>query len=237
MLFQPIFGPACWVVTEILRSPCVCSPLPCLQTAGPSQALGALTASCGDAVLAVRLQTAAALAAFCGMLAAAAAPAAAAEALPGCLRLAVGAAAAGNEKVRPSGLQALGSLLDMCGRLPSEVPAAGDAAQLLAAAAAAVQDSLGSGNAARVQWAACEAAGQLLACSAAATQQHVAATVRQLLALLRECPNFRSRALAAAALRRLPSLAPAADASGGPEGLLDAVAAVLFQGGWYCIPD
>jgi hypothetical protein len=158
--------------------------------------------------------------------------------LPGCLRLAV-TAAGDSDKLRPSGLQALGSLFALQARLLAEqqpAPAAAAEAggqQLYAAAAQAVQQCLEAGNA-RVQWAACEAAGQLLACPAAPVQQHWPAVLQQLLALLRECPNFRSRALAAGALRQLGGGSPAAaGGSGGSiEQLLGAVADVLFQGEW-----
>lgn len=195
--------------------------------------LEALTAGCRDTVLAVCIPAAASLAAFCRMLSqsAAAQPGMGAQLLPACLQLAA-AAAGGSDKLRPSGLQALGSLFELRGRLPVQQQqqqhgSASGEEQLLAAAAQAVLDCLSSSNA-RVQWAACEAAGELLACPAPAVQRHAAAVLQQLLGLLRGCPNFRSRALAAAALRLAG--APALASTGPPAQLLDAVAGVLFDG-------
>ena len=197
--------------------------------------LEALAAGCRDSVLAVCIPAAASLAAFCRMLsqAAAAQPQVGGELLPACLQLAT-AAAGGSDKLRPSGLQALGCLLELRGRLPAEQQQRQQQQQgghaeepLLAAATRAVLDCLASSNA-RVQWAACEAAGELLACPAPAVQRHAAAVMRQLLDVLRGCPNFRSRALAAAALRLAG--APAVASAGPPAQLLAAVADVLFEG-------
>lgn len=219
---------------------------PCCPLTGVARVLEALTSGCRDPVLAVAAPATASLAAFCGMLgtaAAAAGPATAAakEALPACLQLAV-AAAEGSDKVRPSGLQALGGLFELASRLADQVgrqtaeelaAAASTEQQQLTAAVAAIQSCLASSNA-RVQWAACEAAGALLASHAPAVQQRAPAVLHDLLRLLQRCPNFRSRALAAAALRRLVAL-PAVASGGGAEPLgavrlLDAVAGVLFEG-------
>lgn len=215
-------------ITARLQTPNTAMP----SVAGPTHVLAALTAGSRDSVLAVCIPAAASLASFCRMLsqAAAAQPVAALQLLPGCLQLAV-AAAGGSDKLRPSGLQALGSLFELRGRLPAQQQQQGvaeEAEQHFGAAAQALLDCLTSSNA-RVQWAACEAAGELLACPAAPAQRRASAVLQQLLALLRQCPNFRSRALAAAALRLAG--APAAVAFGdSPAQLLDAVAAVLFDG-------
>lgn len=211
--------------------------------------LEALTAGCRDSVLAVAVPATASLAAFCGMLstaAAAAGPATAAakDALPTCLQLAV-AATEGSDKVRPSGLQALGGLFELASTLADLVgrqkagelaAAAATEQQQLTAAVAALQACLASSNA-RVQWAACEAAGALLASRAPAVQQRAPAVLLKLLRLLQCCPNFRSRALAAAALRRLGALPASVASNSGSTAepsdavqLLDAVAGVLFEG-------
>lgn len=204
--------------------------------AGPEQLLVALSTASRDTVLAVRLPAAASLATFCSMLSRGAATdpavqAAAQQMLPGCLQLALAAATADSDKLRPSGLQALGSLAALAGALPPAVVAA--QGQQLADVVSAVSSSFAS-KSARVQWAACEAAGALLGCDAAPVQQHCAALLQQLLVLLRECHNFRTRAQAAGALLRLSSWA-ALDGSGSRAvQVLDAVAAVLFQGALRC---
>lgn len=217
--------------------------------------LAALTASCRDSVLAVRIPAAAALASLCSTLghtvaaasgagqcggpeadaeAHAAATAAGRAVLPACLRLAA-SAAGDSDKLRPSGLQAIGSLFQLHTQLAAlegkggaaALPAASEVAPLLAAAAQAVQQCLASGSA-RVQWAACEAAGALLACPPPQAQPRWAALLPQLAALLQSGRNFRSRALAAAALRQLDG--SAALPAGSLLGLLEQVAAVLFEG-------
>ena len=216
--------------------------------------VAALGAACRDGVLAVRLAAAVSLAAFCLMLSQEATAAAAAggrdgdagcgavvaagrQVLGGCLRLGVAVAEADNEKVRPSGLQALGSLFGLLPHLAlqfgeggGEAAAAVESSQevlpLVAAAAQAVQQGLSCASP-KVQWAACEAAADLLACSAAPACRHAPAVAHQLVALLAGSPNFRSRALAAAALRRATV---GALPSGGAAQFLDAVAAQLFQG-------
>lgn len=196
--------------------------------------LTVLSAACQDSVLAVRIQAAASLAALCGMLASvvAADPAVGARLLPGCLRLA-DAAAADSDKLRPSGLHALGSLFALAGRLPAGLVE--EQQQLFAVAAATLQDCLGAANA-RVQWAACNAAGDLLACPAPPVQRHASGVLQSLVALLRQCPNFRSRALAAAALQRLGSLEAAVEGTS-PVAQLDALADLLFSGEPACLAE
>lgn len=169
---------------------------------------------------------------------AAAAATAGAAALPTCLRLAT-AAAGDSDKLRPSGLQAVGSLFQLHAQLvgldrkgaAAALPPAPQLQSLLGAAAQAVQDCVASGSA-RVQWAACDAAGALLACPPPEAQPHWAPLLQQLLALLRSSPNFRSRALAAAALRQLGC--SAVPPAGSLLALLEAVADVLFEG---VLPD
>lgn len=210
-----------------------------VHAAGPAQALAALEAACHDGVLAVRIPATASLASFCHMLShttameAGSAIAAGHHVLLGCLRLAV-ASAADSDKLRPSGLQALGSLSCQLATLSPELQQTteegGDEQRLLAAGVQAVHQALAASNA-RVQWAACEAAGQLLACQAASVQRHLDTMVQQLLLLLQECPNFRSRALAAAALQQLSSTAVRLHGGERLVQVLDVAAAVLFQGG------
>jgi len=232
-----------------------------LLPAGPAEVLAALTASCCDGVLAVRISAGASLAAFCQMLGQAAtedavcvgsrqspapartsSPAAcgaaaviAASVLPGCLQLAT-AAARDSDKLRPSSLQALGSLFSLQSVMTAGQQAAGKAApaqqrqqqQLWASAGSAVQECLLSGSV-RVQWAACETAGHLLACSAPEVQPCWPAVLDNLLTVLGACPNFRTRVLAAAALRQLGvacSLPPEVRVVS----LLDDVAGSLFEG-------
>lgn len=204
--------------------------------AGPQQALAALTAGCCDSVLAVRIPAAASLASFCQMLSqAAAAPAAeagaavAAAMLPACLQLAVAATGDG-DKLRPGSLQAIGSLFALREALPAGQRGV-VSERLLGTAAEAVQLCLGSGSA-RVQWAACEAAGQLLACAPPPAQPHWAPLLLHLSALLRQCPNFRSRGLAAAALRRVGDGGPPPMRSAAA--LLETAAGVLFEGEARC---
>lgn len=146
---------------------------------------------------------------------------------PGCLQLALATATADNDKLRPSGLQALASLAALADALPPAAVAR--QGQQLGAAVTAVSGGFAA-KSARVQWAACEAAGALLACSAAPVQQHGAALLQQLLVLLRGCPNFRSRALAAGALLRVRSWAALGGSGSAAMQLLDDVADVLFQG-------
>lgn len=233
-------GPRCagqqtWLSHNILVPPSLkTSSLP--TAAGPEQLMVALSAASRDTVLAVRLPAAASLATFCSMLNCSAAtdPAvqAAAQAMfPGCLQLALVAATADNDKLRPSGLQALGSLAALAGALPPAAVAA--QGRQLADVVAAVSSSFAS-KSARVQWAASEAAGALLGCDVAPVQQHCAALLQQLLVLLRECPNFRSRAQAAGALLRLSSWAALDGSSSRAVQVLDAVAVVLFQGALRC---
>lgn len=223
--------------------------------------LSALTAGCRDGVLAVRIPAGASLAAFCQMLGQAATEAAmgvssrqspapactsstvacgtaavfAASVLPGCLQLAT-AAARDSDKLRPSSLQALGSLCGLQSVLTAGQQAAGEAApaqqrqqqQLWASAGSAVQECLLSGSI-RVQWAACETAGHLLACSAPEVQHCWPPVLDHLLTVLRACPNFRTRGLAATALRQLGfgcSLPPEVCVVS----LLDDVAGCLFEG-------
>jgi hypothetical protein len=196
-------------------------------------------------VLAVRVPAAAALAALCLMLSQQQAEAGAgelssdaaaqgaaergAQMLGALLPLAL-AAAADNDKVRPSALAALGSLANLLAALPPAQAAAAAASHraALAAGAEAVGGGLAAGSG-RVQWAACDAAGQLLA--AAPLAPAAAPLARQLLLLLQRCPNFRSRALVADALARLS--AEAGRLWGGSQlaTLLSEVAALLFEGG------
>ncbi|KAL4424003.1 hypothetical protein ABPG75_001304 [Micractinium tetrahymenae] len=237
------------------------APALCMLAHGPAEVLSALSASCHDSVLAVRIPAAAALASLCHMLSQTAtvpsdidpsscSPAAAAAramalaagvaALPACLRLAV-TAAGDSDKMRPSSLQAVGSLFQLRAQLAvapdqAAVLAAPEVQPLLAAAAQAVQLCTAASST-RVQWAACEAAGALLACPPPEAQPHWAPLLGQLLALLRSSPNFRSRALAAAALRQLGGRAalPADSLSE----LLESVAAVLIEGkasGFTAVP-
>ncbi|PRW60946.1 Wee1 kinase [Chlorella sorokiniana] len=212
----------------------------CAMPEGPEQLLAALTAGSRDAVLAVRLPAAASLATLCSMLSGSTAgdPAVAAAAqrvFPDCLRLALAAAAGDNDKLRPSGLQALGSLAALADVLPPTAVASQE--QQLEDAVAAVSSRLAA-RSVRVQWAACEAAGALLACGAAPVLQHCAALVQQLLGLLRECPNFRSRTQAAGALLRLRCWGALGGDGCKAVQLLDDVATVLFRGkaNDFCVP-
>ncbi|KAL4421841.1 hypothetical protein ABPG77_001323 [Micractinium sp. CCAP 211/92] len=228
------------------------APALCTLRGGPAQVLAALSASCHDSVLAVRIPAAAALASLASMLSqaarsadtggcpesaagmASAAATAGAAALPTCLRLAT-AAAGDSDKTRPSGLQAVGSLFQLHAQLvgldrkgaAAALPPAPQLQSLLGAAAQAVQDCVASGSA-RVQWAACDAAKALLACPPPEAQPDWAPLLQQLLALLRSSPNFRSRALAAAALRQLGC--SAVSPAGSLLGFIEAVADVLFEG-------
>jgi len=219
----------------VLTASCLlgCNSSTILPTAvGPAQLLAALTAASRDAVLAVRLPAVASLATFCQMLSSSAANdpvvlAAAQHVFPACLQLAVAAAIADNDKLRPCGLQALGSLAALADALPPTAVA--QQAPWLEAAVAAVSGCLAA-KSVRVQWAACEAAGALLACGAAQVQQHSAALLQHLLVLLQECPNFRSRTLAASALLRLRSWAALGGSGSRAVQLLDDVAVLLFQG-------
>lgn len=183
-------------------------------------------------MLAVRLPAAASLATFCQMLSSRAANdpvvlAAAQHVFPSCLQLALSTATADSDKLRPCGLQALGSLAALADALPPT--AVTEQGQWLEAAVAAVSGCLAA-KSVRVQWAACEAAGGLLACGAAQVQQHSVALLQHLLVLLQECPNFRSRTLAASALIRLRSWAALGGNGSRAVQLLDDVAVLLFQG-------
>jgi hypothetical protein len=193
--------------------------------------LVAVESACRDSVLAVRIPATNALARFCLMLSQAAQGSqgelaqAAVQHSSRCWRLATAAAQSDSDKLRPSGLQALGSLFAV---VAAAQQAAALDAPLLSAGRAAVEQALTAVNA-RVQWAACEAAGPLLACSLRTDDAE--SLLQELLVLLESCPNFRSRALAAAALQCVSlNTAKQLHSKGKLSAALGALARLLFMG-------
>jgi hypothetical protein len=199
------------------------APEALLLPRGAQLIFAALRSACEDAVLAVRVQAGAALAATCATLAgmqAASAKACVAKVdggARGLVRLAA-ALATGSDKAKASGVAALAALLGapcLTGQLTaSDMEEAGTA----------IENCLANQNA-KVQWAACGAAGAFLAASASAGRPPAEQVLLALERLIREDASFKTRSLAAGALRGLGSL----EACGRLHGRL--VAAVAAGGG------
>lgn len=188
----------------------------CVGPGKAQQVLPALQDAGKDAVLAVRVQAAAALATLCQALRASeergrtgtGSTGLGVEALQAALCLATAAARDG-DKVRASGVEALGSLFGLaaCGGDLAELDEQQRRAWEVAVvdAVVALAACLGPPASARVQWSACGAAGQLLhaVCNGLLSGLPALArpVVQPLCDLVQWAAHHKTRALAAAALR------------------------------------